>query len=326
MANILYITSDFYLKNKWAGGMGTKTEAIQSAWGIDHKIDVAPEPDPEKHEHVDVVLIELLGLRNDNKLEERIRMLKACTVPKFVYGSDSEIFRWTGKELDALKEIVTLWIPNTKWQGDYFCDFDLSVTHIVHEPINCDLFRPSKEMKKVIIAGGAVSFEKQAEFFIALFSELSKMNTGEYETAYLGSANLWGDYKAINFELQRELEVVTDNFYGSVPQSKVASVLGEAALGVLNPHYETCNRFHQEMMASGKPVVCGKHILYDERPVTARFDSSVQDCIEKLAELTNNFEALPDKAHATDAREFAVQHFSYEASIEQLNQILRGIV
>ena len=92
MANILYITPDFYSTSKFAGGMGTKTKAIQSAWSIDHKIDIAPEPDPEKSESYDVVLIELLGLRNDKRLEERIEMLKMCPAPKLVYGSDSARF------------------------------------------------------------------------------------------------------------------------------------------------------------------------------------------------------------------------------------------
>ena len=324
MANILYITPDFYTKARFAGGMGTKTKAIQSAWSIDHKIDIAPEPDPEKSESYDVVLIELLGLRNDKRLEERIEMLKMCPVPKLVYGSDSEIFRWTGKELDALKEIVTLWIPNCSWQADYFRDFDLPVSSVVHEPIDCDIFRPGEEREKTIVAGGAICLEKNTEFFIELFSALKKIKK-EYKVAYLGSAGLWGDLKAVNLRLEAELSDITDIFYGSVPQAKVASVLGAAAVGILNPHYETCNRFHMELQSCGTPTVCSPHILYDERPVTKRF-KTLDACINVLGELTSDWTELPSPEFGKIERAFAKENFSYEASLEKLNEILRSVL
>ena len=341
--NILYYTRpDFVLHagQLSSGGMGTKTRAILDGWGTDHKIIVDSKipkgsvtylPPQEQTETVlqfDVILIELMGLLQSPREDvfKRIEELKNYPAPKIVYGSDSEVFRWTEKELDALKEIVTLWTPNCRWQADYFRDFDLPTTHVVSEPINCDVFRPATEIKKVIIAGGAISYAKQTEFFIKLFGKLSKMDTGEYKTAYVGSADLWGTPKAIDLELQHHLDEVTDDFHGNVPQAKVASMLGTAAIVVLNPHYETCNRFHMESMASGKPTVCGKHILYDERPVTARFDSSVDDCIEKLSKLTDDFEELPTKAFGKTARTFAEEHFAYEASLDAFNKILRGVV
>ena len=326
MANILYITPDFYLKSKWSGGMGTKTAAIQSAWSIDHNIDVASEPDLEEHERVNVILIELLGLRNDNRLEERIKTLKKCAAPKLVYGSDSEIFRWTGSELDALKEVVDLWIPNIEWQANYFRDFDLPTTDIVFEPIDCDLFRPSQKQEKIIVAGGGVSHEKQSEFFIELFGKLSEMNTGEYQTAYIGGHIWGGKAKAINMELRHELKQATDIFYGEIPLMKVAAALGMAAIGILNPKYETCNRFGMELCAAGKAQICSEHVCYDERPMASRFDGSVDDCIKKLAYNTNGFEDLPIKEHGTEAREFALANYSYEASLNSLNEILRRIL
>ena len=340
--NILYYTRPDFVQHAGqlsSGGMGTKTRAILNGWGTDHKIIVDAEipkgtetylPPEERTEtplQFDVILIELMGLLQSPREDvfKRIEELKAYPAPKVVYGSDSEIFRWTGAELDALKAITTLWIPNCEWQADYFRDFDLAVTHVVSEPINCDLFRSASETKKVIIAGGAISYEKQTEFFIQLFNALKDVKK-EYKTAYLGSANLWGDYKFTNFELQHHLEKSTDIFYGNKPQSEVASALGTSAIVVLNPHYETCNRFHMESMASGKPTLCGKHILYNERPVTARFDSSVEDCIEKLSELTDNFVELPDKSYGKIERKFAEEHFAYEASLDALNKILRGVV
>ena len=324
MANILYITADFYIKSRFAGGMGTKTKALQASWGLEHNIEIAAEPDPMLTELYDVVIIELLGLRNDDKLTQRIKGLKECSAPKMVYGSDSEIFRWKGSELDALKEVVDLWIPNMEWQANYFRDFDLPVTDVVHEPIDCDLFRPSESREQVVVAGGAVNFEKQSEFFIDLFRELQ--DESGYSTAYLGSAGLWGNHQAINLELEHELRQVTDKFYGSVPQNKVASVLGSAGVVVLNPKYETCNRFCQESCASGVARLCGPHICYDERPCVDRFDGTVEDCMNKLSEITNGWTGLPDEKYGEEIRQYAIEHWSYEASCEKLNNIIRQII
>ena len=322
MANILYITPDFYVKSRFAGGMGTKTKALQAAWELEHNIETAAELDTTLSELYDVIIIELLGLRNDNKLEERVKHLQRCTAPKFVYGSDSEIFRWTGDELDMLKTVVDLWIPNCPWQANYFRDFDLPTTHVVYEPINCDLFRPSENSEKVIIAGGAINQEKNSNFFIELFDALNSCKK-EYQTAYVGG-NIWGGKpRAIDMKLRHELENKTDIFYGEVSQAKVANALATASIGVLNPYYETCNRFDMELMASGKARLCGHHVCYDQRPTADRFDGSVEDCIAKLNLLTNEFEEFPAKVFGLEARHYAEEHFSYEASLESLNDILR---
>ena len=326
MANILYITPEFYTTKKHTGGMGTKTKALSVAWGTDHNIEIDSELDPEKHEFYDVIIIELLGFRNDNKFRERIEALRLCPVPKLVYGSDSEIFRWTGSELDALKDIVDLWIPNIEWQANYFRDFDLAVTDVVYEPIDCDLFRPSEEQKKIIVAGGAISYQKQSEFFIQLFSELAKMDTGEYKTSYIGG-HIWGGKpNPIDMELRHELKQVTDIFHGEISQVKVAAALDMPAIGILNPKYETCNRFGMELCAAGKAQICSKHVCYDERPSAKRFDGTVEDCINKLSILTNEFEELPAKKFGKEAREFALANYSYEASLDSLNEILRRVL
>ena len=322
--NILYITPKQYYSRKHAGGMGTKTASLQAAWSKYHVIDVKSQVEASELEFYDAVIIELLGFRNRN-FEEKIKLLKASKIPVFVYGSDSEIFRWSGKALDALSDIVTLWIPNCPWQANYFRDFDLPVSDVVYEPIDCEMFRPSDKRKQAIFAGGAISFEKQSEFFIELFQAINDFKK-DYQTEYLGSAGLWGDYKALNLELEHELKQKVDIFHGSVPQNKVANTLGSAGIVVLNPKYETCNRFYMEALASGVPVVCGPHVCYDDRLTTERFNGNVDDCLNTLSELTDNFTSLPDNKFGAEAREYAVEHWSYEASCEQLNAILQEVL
>lgn len=322
--NIFYMTPDQY-KTKRFGGMGTKTKTIAEAWSSEHYIDIGSVIDPELASLYDVVIIELLGFRNGEKLKERVENLKRMDVPKVVYGSDSELLRWSGQELATLKEIVTLWIPNMEWQGNYFRDFELPVSDVVYEPINTDMFRPVEQRQKVIIAGGAISQQKQSEFFIELFGTLQEMDTGDYTTAYLGGADSWETYEAINFEIEHELKAVTDTFHGHVSPNKVAVALSEAGVGVLNPHYETCNRFDMELMASGVPRVCGRHVCYDERPTVARF-TDTKSCIKALQSITNEFTALPDQTYSEEAVVYARENFSYEATLQQLNSILRRII
>lgn len=179
--------------------------------------------------------------------------------------------------------------------------------------------------KKIIVAGGVVSYGKRAEFFIELFSELKK-HQKNYKTAYIGSAGGWSKkFESANLRLEHELKKVTDLFYGQLRPADVAKRLSESAIGVLNPLYETCNRFGMEMMASGVPRVCSEHICYDNTLNTARF-KGIEGCISVLATLTRDFEELPDETYSQELRKYALDHYSYEATQNQLNDYLRMIL
>ena len=322
--NILYIIPNQYKRNIRAGGMGTKTDAIAEAWSLGHFIDINDTIDEEVVACYDVILIELLGLRNGDDFEKHIEAFKSVDIPKVVYGSDSELLRWSGKNLAALQEVVTLFIPNMQWQANYFRDFDLPVSDVVYEPINCDLFCANTK-EKIIVAGGTVNYEKNCDFFVDLFQHLKEQDTGEYQTHYIGSAGGWDEFKPMDLELEHHLKNSVDVFHGNIKPIKVAQQLGTSAVGVLNPHYETCNRFDMEMMACGIARSCGPHVCYDERPTVARF-KDVESCIAALVVLTNNFTELPPKEYNETARQYAEENFSYEASVSQLTEILERII
>lgn len=340
MANIFYLTRDDFMTDTYAGGMGTKTRAIFNAWqdsGI-HKIRVAsslaslnatqhwqPGEDRAQSDKYDVCMLELLALNKFEHFDNNIAQLKAFPGAILVYGSDSELLRWKGKYIKRLSEVVDMWVANCRWQASYFSDFGLPVAGVVHEPIDSELFYPSEERIKTIMAGGMISYRKHSDFFVKLFEALKPVQK-DYKTAYIGSCEMWGrkpDPKDV--ALQKDIEAVADVFHGAIRPEKVARHLGEGAVGVLNPKYETCNRFHMELMCCGKPTVCGVHICYDERPVTRRF-GTLDECIEVLGELTNDFEELPEKELGEKAREHAELHFSYEKTLEDFNNVLRRVL
>ena len=161
LMNILYLTPDVYQTSRFAGGMGTKTHTLQNAWCAEHCIDIASSIDMEIAPFYDVIIIELLGLRNDGKLKERVAELGRMSIPKFVYGSDSEILRWSGDDLMLLQSQVTAWIPNMEWQARYFRDFGLPVTSVVYEPIDCNIFRPTNKLKSIVAGGCCVLRETE---------------------------------------------------------------------------------------------------------------------------------------------------------------------
>ena len=335
MTNILYLTRSDFFTDSFAGGVGTKTHAIHAAWsdkGI-HKINytadlrMLDEDDETATNNIDVILIELLGLPRNNAELFDIMMskLRKFTGPILVYGSDSDIFRWHPAQLQALKEVVHGWIPNCKWQQAYFQDFDIPVYSVVHEPINCDIFKAAEETEKIIIAGGMISYAKNSTFFVALFESLKSVKR-DYKTAYIGSVETWNKKSnAANLQIQKAIEDSVDIFHGTLSQERVSTEMSKAAVAVLNPFYETCNRFHMETMACGTPTLCGAHICYDERPVTARF-TDLKDCIRQLQNLTTDFTELPIPELGNKEKKFAIKNFSYQASLEQFNAILRRVL
>ena len=320
MIDLLYITPTSYHKAHKKGGMGTKTKAIREAWGKFFNITVADRVDFDLHKDVDVIMIELLGLRNRKGLPDRITEFKALKdTKKVVFGSDSEIFRWSGNDLDALTEVVDLWIPNTQWQQAYFRDFDLPVTDVVAEPTDTNLFRPG-EKEKIILAGGAINYGKNIPFHIELYGTLQGMDTGDYQTAFLGSADMWGKVTPQDLKLQAELKKVTDIFHGYKEPDEVAPILSSAGITLFSTKYDTCCRFSQEDMASGGTQIANEHRLWDERPNAGRF-STVEECIELMQLLTEDWTSLPDPEFGKTARTYAEKNFSYEVTLEQMFDI-----
>ena len=324
MANILYYTRENFIKKGRAGGMKTKSDAIQESWSSDGLHTVEASASLEDVLAYDVVIVELLALNDFEVLEDRLQVLEDCQTV-LIYGSDSELLRWKGKDIHLLREKTFIkWIANCQWQANYFQNFDLPVIGIVREPVNCDLFRPNVRPKPRILAGGNVSYEKNTTFFIELFQKLREMDTGDYETMYVGDANLWGDFSVLGLKLANALEAVTHKYMGAVSQSKVAKYLSEGSVFVVNSFYETCNRMGMEAHAAGLPIVAGPHICFDEWPCAKRF-TTLDGCIKKIQEVTTDFSGLPGSKLREDARRWAEAECSYEVSLEQLNTILRRL-
>ena len=341
MANILYVTRSNFINFKRAGGMGTKSAALQQAWddgGINRvtmsdslkilektqrQVHLPDGVKPRMHSvSFDVVILELLAINDESALNANVEILKDFKGAVLVYGSDSELLRWKGQSIEMLKSGVDGWIANCEWQANYFRDFGVPVLGVVREPINCDLFRPGEVRKRVICAGGRISYGKQSDFFIDLFTALKET---DYATAYVGSSQGWGQTDPLGLELEDQLKAVTDTFYGEIPQSQVASVFGESAILVLNSHYDTCSRMGMEGQASGLCIVAGPHLCFDEYPHAHRF-SNLTACLSVLSEVTESFTMLPVRKDSDSNRKWALEEYSYESSLHQINDVLRRIL
>jgi len=323
--------------------MGTKMQAISEAWsdGGIHKIRFGenlgaivkgsegwkPPSESSENEGYDAVILELLALNDYEKFDENMSHLEAFAGTILVYGSDSELLRYRGRHREALAQRVDGWIANCEWQAAYWRDFELAVLGVVREPVDCEKFRPGEDRESLIVSGGNVSYEKRSDFFIDLFETLLVSDTNSYRTGYIGNASLWGLARPQNLILEGKLRNAVDKFYGLVPASSVSSILGSASIIVLNPHYETCNRLGMEALASGTTVVAGPHLCYDEWGSSVhRFDGSVKGCMKVLEDITQGFSEFPDRSVSQSARQYAVDNFSYKASLAQLEDIFRRVL
>ena len=104
--NILYFTREKFIQDRHAGGMKTKTVAIQEGWSPDglHTVDVSASL--EDALVYDAIIIELLALNDFDVLDDHLETLKSCN-QVFIYGSDSELLRWKGSDIRKLHKPQT---------------------------------------------------------------------------------------------------------------------------------------------------------------------------------------------------------------------------
>lgn len=300
----------------FGGGMAVKTQRILEALGQQYYTQITDDP-----QEIDapVVLVEPLWFKlfneDNNKHWEKItEIAKHDTKTLILVCSEFEVMRWEAKFREAVLNTFDKITCNCKYQANIFSYYDIIPDAILCDPIPTDVFIPPHDpvTKNSIVATGHVSWIKNVK---AVINAFKKYQDKGIETTYIGSANLWGklDKNDPALQLESELKSVTDNFHASLSQPEVARTMQKNKFGLWKATHECFGQGYAEMMATGRPVIAGKHGLKAERhfgDTTDDIDLMIED-EEKYSEVS------------TWNRQWVKDNVSYEAFLKQFVGVLR---
>ncbi|MBI5122707.1 glycosyltransferase [Candidatus Roizmanbacteria bacterium] len=140
-------------------------------------------------------------------------------------------------------------IPNFVYQQQ----FNKKNTHYLHKKFNIPLQEP------IILTVGRVGKEKNFEFLISMFKELTKIN----KTCHLVIAGEGPEKKQLQ-KLAEKLEISKRvHFPGRVSTAKMPDVYADAYLFAFSSHTEVHPMVTLEAIAAGLPVVVGQDEAFD---------------------------------------------------------------
>lgn len=324
-----YLTWERYLKYDLSllpeqqgqgGGMPVKTARVLSVLGKRYfvkgisKVTDATAP---------LLLIEPLRFHlyeEDEDIFELLSLLKSHPSKKILYCSEMALLRLEPSVLDELLSCIDIITCNCLYQANMFRYIGVKPDAILTDPIPCDVFKLSSDRhKKRVIATGNISWQKNAEYLIEIFSELQALSV---ETCYIGSANLWGKTSdPFNLNLEKALKAVTTYYHASLTQAETAEVMRSCSVGLWTAWHECFGMGLAELMASGLYCWMFPHGLRDERPgLDLDFDSTA-DAALAIAQSIDT----PPECLSQTSRDWAVENVSYEAFLDQFESIIGRI-
>lgn len=305
------------------GGMAVKTQRILEALRLRYYTQITDEV-----EAIDapVVIVEPLyfTLYNDDEEEpdkhwERLRQLgelAALGTKLILVCSEFEVMRWQPEFREGVLRTFDRITCNCQYQASMFGYFKVNPDAILCDPIPTDLFQtPIKEQETAtVLATGNVSWQKNARAVIDTFRKLQKKGI---QTAYIGSAHLWGKTKdTFNLQLEDELKSVTDCFHKSLSQYEVVKVMQQSRVGLWVATHECFGQGYAELLSTGRPVATRRHGLEAERPGVS--GKSATDKVLKLIDNKNVWEET-----SIASRHWVKTHVSYERFLEQFSEVIR---
>ncbi len=301
----------------FGGGMAVKTQRVVEALGRQYYTQLT-----DNIEDIDapVVVVEPLWFKlfeEDKSIHwEKITELGklADTKTLILMCSEFELMRWEAPFRDGVVNTFDKITCNCQYQANIFSYHDIVPDGIVCDPIPIDVFMPPHEPVKEnsIVATGHVSWIKNIEKVIETFKRFQDKGIS---TTYIGSANLWGkpDKNDPSLQLEAELRSVTDNFNPSLSQVEVARTLQKNKFGLWMSTHECFGQGYAEKMATGQPVIAGKHGLKAERHC-----SDTADDIDLMIADEEKYSAV-----STWNRQWVKDNLSYEVFLKQFAGVLR---
>ena len=195
---------------------------------------------------------------------------------------------------------------------------NVTPTGYLCDAINPDLFRPA-EKELSVIAVGALKYIKNVDFIFQVFQQLE----GKLNRIYMGSAVLWGKDKRLEDQgLVKNVEVCTEEYYPNASSVEVAYQCAHAAFAVNDTWHDCSSRSNEELLLAGVISLGGMHPLFRPRPGFFGLRTP-EACVDKMAELTNDFTALPDPSHSEASRQWALEYVSTNRFMTQFESIVR---
>ena len=305
------------------GGMPTKLIAVRDVLSRRYILNIIQRFEEVKN---DVLIIEPLTPRlADLDFEEWIEALHACKAKKILYCSEMEICRWAPRTFQRIMEGVDLVTANTKYQANLIKT--LSGNEIqpfrLCDPIDEMLFCPSKKRLHVFSAG-RVSKDKNSDFLIDVFKKGPKVWGPSVQTAYFGSATLWGHANPIDIQIEREIESCVDYFEGGVSRNNIARLFGESLIYFSKTKHDVYSSTHVEILSSGCLSTGGGHPMFRERPGISGLRTA-KDFIKAIQSLLKTSPSEIDKL-SCKSRDYVLRHCGFEAFQNQFDKIIQELL
>jgi glycosyltransferase involved in cell wall biosynthesis len=230
-------------------------------------------------------------------------------------------FRLPGKHRDLLLEVVDVWVVTDPYLHNILKAIDITPHGFLCDCINPDLFRPA-EKELSVIAIGALKHIKNIDWIVEVYEHLE--DTG-IKRMYLGGAALWSaEVLDEDVKLIHAIEETTDVFIQNASSIEVAYHTAHAAFAVNNTWHDCSSRANEELLMSGVISLHGDHPLFEGRPGFKV--KTPEEAVEKIFELTDGFEQLPDPKLHEASRQWALKKVSSDVFMTQFEDAVRSIL
>lgn len=306
------------------GGMATKMLSVREVLSRRYIVNIAKNFDTITS---NIVVIEPLTPRlMQQDISDWIAALKACKAKKILFCSEMEVSRWSPNTFAEIMAAVDVVTANTAYQtamiqtlsgGEiepmYLCD-----------PIDESLFQPLYPKRTRIFGAGRISRFKNSQFHVELFRAVKSAFTDRIETAYFGSANLWGPSHREDHEIAEALKSTVDVFQGGMSRQAVSKRFGESLIYASKTEHDVYSSTHVEILGTECISVGGGHPMFEERPGFAGL-KTLDDflaVIEMLLSCSEAELAVMQK----ESRAYMLQHCSFDAFLRQFDKVIQEVL
>ena len=308
------------------GGMATKMLSVKQVLSSRYLVNLVGDI---RDVVSNVVVIEPLTPRlslEEKDFAEWLNQLSACSAKKILYCSEMEICRWSPNFFNEIVELVDVVTANTKYQESIIRTLSGGKVNptFLCDPIDEFLFQPLQPKKVSIFGAGRISTIKNSEFYIELFKAIKKNFNGKIETAYFGSADLWGQTRKEDKEIERDIETYADTFLGGIPRKSLAQKFGYSLLYASKTTHDVYSSTHVETLASGCISLGGGHPMFAERPGFSGL-RTVEKYLEVIEVLLSSPESeLNDMQR--NSRHYVCDNCGFKAFLRQFDLVMRELM